>query len=105
MGLYILDTEHNALVAQLDSEPQLIKLDPMDFSTMPSETSQWKPRQLYVEERTLHVPNILPVTPEGINTFALALTVYQSGDNIRADAPGLTREHIRILQDFVVRSW
>ena len=105
IGVYILDTANNGLVTQLDSGPQLTRLDPTDYSTLPSGTSQWNPNQLYAEERTLKLPDALPVTREGVHTYELALVVYQSADNTRAKASGLTPDNLRILQTFTVRSW
>ncbi|MBA3868396.1 MAG: glycosyltransferase family 39 protein [Anaerolineae bacterium] len=105
VGLYILDTANQSLVTQSDSGPQLIKIDPADFSPLPSATSQWKLNQLYVEERTLKLPDAIPVSRDGIHTYELALVVYQSADNTRANASGLTPDHLRVLQTFTVRSW
>jgi len=105
IGLHVLDTETGALITQSDSGTQLISLDPMDATKLPAETSQWKLNQLYVEERTLNLPDTLPFSREGAHTFELALVVYQSGDNTRVTAPGLTPDGHRILRTFTVRSW
>lgn len=105
VGLYVLDTETGALITQLDSAPQLVKLDPMDTAKQPSETSRWQPDQLYVEERTLSLPDTLAFTRLGVHTFELAMVVYQAADNTRASAPDLTEDNLRILQTFRVRSW
>lgn len=105
IGLYMIDTETGTLITQLDSGPQLVSLDPMDFSKLPSETSRWQLNQLYVEERTLNLPDSIPFSREGVHTFELALVVYQSGDNQRVTAPGLTPDDLHILQTFAVRSW
>ncbi|MBI1281719.1 MAG: hypothetical protein GC179_26575 [Anaerolineaceae bacterium] len=105
VGLYMLDADTGTLITQLDSAPQLLSLDPMDFSRLPTETSRWKLNQLYVEERTLNIPDSIPFSREGAHTFELALVVYQSEDNQRVTAPGLTPDNLRILQTFTVRSW
>jgi hypothetical protein len=82
-----------------------MSLDPMNFDKQPSGTSQWKPGKLYVEERTLKIPDVIAISREGVHTFELALVVYQSADNTRVNAPGLTADHVRYLQTVTVRSW
>jgi 4-amino-4-deoxy-L-arabinose transferase-like glycosyltransferase len=105
VSLTLLDTLNNTLISQSDSGPQLMSLDPMNFDKQPSGTSQWKLGQLYVEERTLKIPNAIAISREGVHTFELALVVYQSADNTRINAPGLTADHVRYLQTVTVRSW
>ena len=77
----------------------------MDSSKLPSETSRWKLNELYVEERTINLPDSIPFSREGVHTFELALVIYQSGDNQRVTAPDLTADNLRILQTFTARSW
>jgi hypothetical protein len=104
VGLHLYDAG-GALVVQSDSGPQLVHLDPTDSSPLATQTSQWRPDQFYVEQRTLTLPETIPWTQEGTHAYSLGLVVYQSWDNVRIGGPDLNADQIRILQSFAVRAW
>jgi hypothetical protein len=104
VALHIYDDD-GALVAQSDSAPQLIHLDAGDTSQLAAETTRWQTDTLYVEERTLVLPDALPYSPEGTHHYRLSLVVYQFWDNVRINAPGLAADQSRFLQPLMVRSW
>jgi len=104
IGMHIYDGD-GALVSQSDSGPQIVNLNPTDLSAPLAQTSQWTPGQYYVEQRTLMLPDVIPLSTEGTHPYTLALVVYQFWDNVRVAAPGLAEDGRRILQRFTVRAW
>jgi hypothetical protein len=94
VGTYILGS---SLIAQVDSAPQLV-FPP----NAPRETSRWKTNQLYVEERTLKLPDQLSV---GEYRYNLDLAVYDSQANFRAAAPGEDADHLLSIQQIIIKAW
>ncbi len=94
VGTYILG---GSLLAQVDGAPQLIFPE-----KAPHETSRWKTDQLYIEERTLKLPDQFPI---GDYTFNLDLAVYDSQSNQRVNAPGEDADHLLLMRQIFVKAW
>ena len=94
VGTYILG---GSLLAQADGAPQLIFPE-----KAPHETSRWKTDQLYVEERTLKLPDQFPI---GDYTFNLDLAVYDSQSNQRVNAPNEDADHLLLMRQIFVKAW
>jgi hypothetical protein len=94
VGTYILGGN---LLAQADGAPQLIYPP-----NAPRETSRWKTDQLYVEERTLKLPDQLSVGEYGYN---LDLAIYDSQTNQRVAAPGQDADHLLAIQRIILKAW
>jgi hypothetical protein len=100
ISLQVIDTNRNKLIAQQDSGPQVINLNPVDESTLPQATSQWEPGRYYVEEREITLPNL----GSEINA-ELMLTVYQWWDGERVAAPGVNPDKLLPLTRLIIWGW
>ena len=94
VGTYI---RANALIAQIEGEPQVIFPE-----SAPQETSHWKTNQLYFEERTLKLPDQFNV---GEHRYGLALAVYNMHTNDRIIAKGEDNNHLLPLVLIIVKAW
>ena len=94
VGTYILG---DGLLAQADGAPQLVFPE-----KAPHETSRWKTKQLYIEERTLKLPDQLSI---GEYTYNLDLAVYDSQTNFRVAAPGEDADHLLAIQQIILKAW
>ncbi len=91
IGLYVTD-KGNTMLFQDDGPPHTLD--------EPTATSQWLPGHLYVEERTVHMPDL------GITvTYPINMAVYQSWDNKRIAAPGVNGDTLLTIQSVEVKSW
>ncbi len=73
--------EDNQLVAQSDSAPQLVQLNPTATEPLPQSMTQWIPGEWYVEERVLQMPY-----PTWSANYMVQLIVYQWWDGQRLSA-------------------
>ncbi|MBI1280764.1 MAG: hypothetical protein GC179_21750 [Anaerolineaceae bacterium] len=94
VGTYVLADE---LVAQSDGAPQLIFPE-----NAPRETSRWKRDQLYIEERTLKLPDQMS---SGESIYNLDLAVYDWQSNQRVTAAGEDENHLLRLRPIFVKAW
>jgi hypothetical protein len=83
------------LIVQNDSAPQVVVPE-----GAPVETSRWAQDTIYIEERTLTLPEGLR-----LDTAQLALTVYGWWDNRRLDAPGVDDAGLLPLADVAIAAW
>lgn len=89
-----------SLVAQSDSAPQLVRLNPADYTPLPTGTSQWEPGHYYIEERSIRVPDL-----RRTSAAAIMLTVYQWWDGVRIQAPGVDDDGLLPLTDAMIWAW
>ncbi|MEO8609094.1 MAG: glycosyltransferase family 39 protein [Chloroflexota bacterium] len=89
------------VVDQVDGAPHTISLE-YPPNVPPPQTSQWTPGHFYIEDRDLHIPDII-----GANKWALdiIMAVYQSQDNTRISAPGVDKDNLLRLKRFYVETW
>ncbi|MBN8621434.1 MAG: glycosyltransferase family 39 protein [Anaerolineae bacterium] len=104
IGLHVMDAA-GGMVAQSDSGPQLVQLDPTRSEALPERTSLWSSEGYYVEERTLRLPEALPWNRDGAHGFVLGLVVYQSWDGVRIGAADVGPEGVRLLRTIAARAW
>lgn len=91
------------IITQQDGGPQLRHLQANLYDPLPSGTSQWQPETLYIEERTLMLPNPLPS-----GEYGLAMVVYQWWDDVRlrADAPNrINADNVLMVLPVHIMSW
>jgi hypothetical protein len=89
------------VVDQVDGAPHTISLE-YPPHVPPPETSQWTPGHFYVEDRDLHIPDII-----GANKWALDIymAVYQWQDNTRISALGVDKDTLLHLQRLYAETW
>ncbi len=89
------------LMVAADGAPQLIHLDPTQANDpLPAAMTEWKPGQLYVEERDVTMPPLSnPAHP------TLYLTVYQWWDGVRLLAPGVNSDRLLPVTQAIVWGW
>ena len=99
VATHLLDSA-GAVVAQFDGLPQTVNLHPLDDAPTPQETSGWQAGRLYIEERTLALPNPLPQ-----GDYTLALIVYQWWDGQRIASDATTANDTLPLATVHIMSW
>lgn len=100
ISLQLINTRSGNLLAQNDGAPQLVQLDPVDATPLPSETSRWEPGRYYVDVREIPIRNL------GAEIYAqLYLTVYQWWDGIRLSAPGVNADNLLPLTPVLIWGW
>lgn len=87
-------------LAQSDGAPQLIHLDPTATQRLPEQTSQWQPNVIYVEERTVRVPDVA-----FHSDWALLLGVYQWWDGERILPEASHQEGLLPLTSVNIMAW
>jgi hypothetical protein len=90
VGTYL--TGAKGTVAQFDGPPQIVG--------GPKETSRWKPKQYYVEEREIQLPY-----PTENGQYGLLLTVYQWWDNVKVTGEATNPEGLMALPSVTVKAW
>ncbi len=91
VGTYLLNNKDGSVQAQTDLPPQVLD--------GPKETSRWPVGRLFVEERTLSLPNPLETGERQIG-----LAVYHFTDGLRIAAPGLNPDKLLLIGKIFIKS-
>ncbi len=87
-------------LAQSDGAPHLIHLDPTATQRLPEQTSQWQPGVIYVEERTVRVPDVA-----FHSDWTLLLGVYQWWDGQRILPEAAHQDGLLPLTSLNIMAW
>jgi hypothetical protein len=97
LGVAVMDQSAQQLYAQDDGPVHAVL---WNEPAQVLQTSQLEPGELYIDERTLTLPNPMP---PGVYRFFLV--VYQSWDGVRVAAPGVNDATLLPLAELAVKSW
>jgi hypothetical protein len=99
IGTYLFFRD--GMIDQVDGAPQTVSLE-YPPNVPPSETSRWLPGRYYIEERELHIPDIIGANRYGLNIY---LSVYQWWDNTRISAPNVDENTLLFLKRIYMETW
>lgn len=100
VSLQIQNMVNQQIVTQHDGAPNLIHLKPNAFEPLPSTTQDWIPNQLYVDLRTLEIPNTFSEIRSKI-----VLIIYTLPDGTRIPTIEKPSDGVLPLSETVVWGW